>query len=117
MLEPSTLRFVIKSLEVVDAEADPLSSVAYPPRSDGDVAVSAPLRGASCAVHCVWETYGTGKARFNLPEGLPFDLGGKGVLEQKEFYMSGQDVYRIDSAGRVMRHGGAEAVRARALIG
>ena len=52
----------------------------------------------------MWETYGTGKANFNLPEGLPFDLGGVGVLNQKEFYMSGQDVFRIDSSGRVMRH-------------
>jgi hypothetical protein len=41
-------------------------------------------------------------------EGLPFDLGGKGVLNQKEFYMSGQDVFRIDTAGRVMQHGGEE---------
>ena len=52
----------------------------------------------------MWETYGTGKANFNLPDGLPFDLGGVGVLNQKEFYMSGQDVFRVDSSGRVMRH-------------
>ena len=72
-----------------------MSDVAYPPRTD---APPAP-RVATCAVHCVWETYGTGKTNFNLPEGLPFDLGGKGVLNQKDFYMSGQDVFRIDSAG------------------
>lgn len=101
VLEPSSLRFELKSLEIVDADADPLSGVAYPPRAD---APPAP-RSATCAVHCVWETYGEGKANFNLPEGLPFDLSGMGVLKQKEFFMSGQDVFRIDSAGRVMRHG------------
>jgi hypothetical protein len=31
-------------------------------------------------------------------------VAGKAIVGQKEFYMSGQDVFRIDSAGRVMRH-------------
>ena len=100
MLDPESLRFELKSIEIIDGDADPLKTVAFPPKADGP---SSP-RVASCAVHCVWETYGTGKANFNLPEGLPFDLGGRGVLNQKEFFMSGQDVFRIDSAGRVMLH-------------
>jgi hypothetical protein len=70
MLDPASLRFELKSLTLVAAEADPLSEVAYPPRADGPPAP----RTATCAVHAVWETYGTGR----LPSffSLPTDLGG-----------------------------------------
>ena len=104
MPEPSSVRYVLKSLEFVPSDADPLSAVAHQPKHD-DAYAAAPLRPAAAAVHAVWETYGNGRApTFSLPEGLPLGLGGKAVLEQKELFISGQDVFRIDAAGRVLRH-------------
>jgi hypothetical protein len=49
VLEPSSLRFELKSLEIIDADADPLSDVAYPPRADAP----GPPRTATCAVGAV----------------------------------------------------------------
>jgi len=92
ILEPSSLEFKLVSLEVIEAAADPLATVPNPPRED---APRAP-REAVCAVHAVWETFGTGKYNF--------EAGGFKLLEQQPFYMSGQDVFRIDASGRVMRH-------------
>jgi len=60
---------------------------------------------------CVTLPRGTGRlpSFFSLPTDLggfelPTQVRGKPIVGQKEFYMSGQDVFRIDSAGRVMRH-------------
>lgn len=91
-MDADSLRYQLKSIEIVEGDVDPLSSVAHPPKEK----VALP-RPTAFSVHTVWETYGSGRVNVSAP------LGGFS-LEQRDFYLSGQDMFRVDDRGRLMLH-------------
>lgn len=94
IMDEDSLTFEVKSIEIVDADFSPFDAVAYPPHAGAPTL----KRDASFAVHCIWETRGTGKFKFSAP------MTAFTLLDQKPFFMSGQDVFRIDNKGQVFRH-------------
>jgi len=90
--DPESLKFKVKSIKVVAADFDPWGNATYPPRTDAPVA----KRSAKYAIYATWETSCQG--RFNIT-----GPNGANLFEQKPFYMSGQDVFRVDERGQVSR--------------
>lgn len=95
LMEPGTARMEVKSINVVAGDYS-IEDTAYPPKANA----AKPSREASYAVHVVWETHGAGRLNLQIP-------GGVKLIQQKPFYFSGQDVFRVDSKGQVFRHDSA----------
>lgn len=80
--------FKIKSIQQADPDVDPFYGLPSPPRGR----IHDHWDDATWAVHAEWEIQG--KGRFQLAP----------LLEQRPFYLSGHDVFRIDANGKVIVH-------------
>jgi len=86
LVDTSTLEFDVTDIQLVDGDFDPFVAVDYPP-----VRTPKANRDSKFGVYFKWEMSGKGAVQM------------MGLVEQKPLYISGQDVFRFDSVGKVFR--------------
>jgi len=87
IVDEESAHFTIKNIVEASGNVNPFADLASPPWGKGEDS-----KGATWAVHAVWEIEAEGRHHIS------------GVIEQKPFYLSGHDVFRMDASGRVISH-------------